>query len=153
MEIIENKEPEFKFDIETGKQTVFDLKLSSAAGTTNYNELQNKPLINSIVLEGDKDISELGLQPAGEYATVSELPTKVSQLSNDSGYLNSIPAEYITESELNSKGYLTEHQDISGKADKVDTYTKTEVNNLIDDINNTIGTIGIELDSINGEVI
>ena len=31
----------------------------------------------------------------------------------------SIPAEYITETELNAKGYLTEHQDISGKADKV----------------------------------
>ena len=31
--------------------------------------------------------------------------------------LDSIPAEYITETELNAKGYLTEHQDISGKAD------------------------------------
>ena len=30
--------------------------------------------------------------------------------------LDSIPAEYITETELNAKGYLTEHQDISGKA-------------------------------------
>ena len=30
--------------------------------------------------------------------------------------LDSIPAEYITDEELNAKGYLTEHQDISGKA-------------------------------------
>ena len=40
---------------------------------------------------------------------VEELvPTKTSQLTNDSGY-------------------LTEHQDISGKADKSDTYTKSEI--------------------------
>ena len=47
------------------------------------------------------------------------IPTKVSDLTNDSGFITSIPGEYITESELNSKGYLTEHQDISGKVDKV----------------------------------
>ena len=33
------------------------------------------------------------------------------------GYLTSIPEEYVTEDELEAKGYLTEHQDISGKAD------------------------------------
>lgn len=68
----------------------------------------------------------------------AKMPTKVSQLTNDSGYLTSIPSEYITESELSSKGYLTavpeeyvtetelsskgfitEHQDISGKVDKI----------------------------------
>lgn len=37
--------------------------------------------------------------------------------SNASTALQSIPEEYITESELNTKGYLTEHQDISGKQD------------------------------------
>ena len=49
----------------------------------------------------------------------AKIPTKLSQLTNDSGYLKSVPTEYITETELNSKGYLTEHQDISGKVDKV----------------------------------
>ena len=41
--------------------------------------------------------------------------TKTSELTNDS--------DYITETELNSKGYLTQHQDISGKVDKKDTIT------------------------------
>lgn len=49
----------------------------------------------------------------------AQIPTKISQLTNDSGYLKSIPTEYITETELSAKGYLTEHQDISGKVDKV----------------------------------
>ena len=33
------------------------------------------------------------------------------------GYLTAVPDEYVTESELLAKGYLTEHQDISGKLD------------------------------------
>lgn len=33
------------------------------------------------------------------------IPTKVSELTNDSGFLTSVPSEYVTESELNAKGY------------------------------------------------
>ena len=33
--------------------------------------------------------------------------------------LQEVPAEYITETELNAKNYLTEHQDISGKQDVI----------------------------------
>ena len=36
------------------------------------------------------------------------IPTKNSQLTNDSGFITSIPSEYVTESELNAKGYATE---------------------------------------------
>lgn len=73
-------------------------------------------------------------QSLEDYALKTELPsvpTKVSQLTNDSGFINSIPSEYVTETELNAKGYLTEHQDISAKADKVNTYTKTQTDNRI----------------------
>lgn len=51
-------------------------------------------------------------------ANTSDIPTNISELINDSGYITVIPDEYITESELNSKGYLTEHQDISNLATK-----------------------------------
>ena len=51
------------------------------------------------------------------------IPTEISDLINDVGYLTSIPDEYVTDSELNSKGYLTEHQDISGKVDKISGYS------------------------------
>ena len=60
-------------------------------------------------------------QDLSDYALKTELPTvptKVSELTNDSGYLTAIPSEYITETELDAKGYLTEHQDISGLATK-----------------------------------
>lgn len=47
---------------------------------------------------------------------------------------------YYTKEEIDNKGYLTEHQDISGKADKVDTYTKAETNTLLDAKANTSTT-------------
>lgn len=71
------------------------------------------------------------------------IPKKVSQLTNDAGYLTSIPSEYVTESELtakkyltsvpseyitetelNAKGYLTQHQDLSSYAKKTEVPTK-----------------------------
>ena len=58
------------------------------------------------------------------YALKSEIPTKTSELTNDSGFLTAIPSEYVTEAELNAKGYLTEHQDLSAYA------LKTEIPNV-----------------------
>ena len=55
----------------------------------------------------------------------NDIPSKTSELVNDSGFLTSVPSEYVTDSELNDKGYLTEHQDISNKADKSEIPTKT----------------------------
>lgn len=77
-------------------------------------------------------------QDLSDYALKTELPTvptKVSQLTNDSGFLTSIPTEYITETELDAKGYLTEHQDISGKANISDLSTVATSGNYNDLIN------------------
>ena len=53
------------------------------------------------------------------------VPTKVSELENDSKFLTSIPSEYVTETELNNKGYLTEHQSLVDYAKKSELPTKT----------------------------
>lgn len=81
-----------------------DADLATVAKSGNYEDLSNKPAIPSV--EG--------------LAKTTDIPTKVSQLENDFNYLSSIPEEYVTETELEAKGYLTEHQDISGKVDKVE---------------------------------
>lgn len=47
-----------------------------------------------------------------------------SEIPDVSDFITSIPSEYVTDSELNAKGYLTEHQDISGKADKNHKHTE-----------------------------
>ena len=57
-------------------------------------------------------------QPSGNYALKSEIPSvpsKTSQLTNDSGYAT----ETYVKNYAQPKGnYLTQHQDISGKANK-----------------------------------
>ena len=102
-------------------------------GTTDYNKLSNKPSINGQTLQGSVELP---------------IPTKTSELTNDSGFVDAsivdgyaksadiadeyqpkgdyatkdeIPSldGYATESWVEDKHYLTEHQDISGKQDVI----------------------------------
>lgn len=57
---------------------------------------------------------------------VLEIPSKTSDLVNDSGFITQIPDEYVTETELEAKGYLTEHQSLA------DYSTTTQVQSMID---------------------
>lgn len=53
--------------------------------------------------------------------SINELNEKI-----DNGGIDNIDlSNYVTKTELNAKGYLTEHQDISGKADKTEIPTRT----------------------------
>lgn len=61
---------------------------TSTGGTSDYTTLTNKPQIGGVELTGNKSLSDLGIQPAGTYLT-------------------EVPAEYVTETELNGKGYIT----------------------------------------------
>ena len=69
-------------------------------------------------------INNIDLSSYAKKTDLPIVPTKVSQLENDSNYLSSIPEEYVTDTELNAKGYLTEHQDLSAYA------LKTEIPSL-----------------------
>ena len=67
-------------------------------------------------------------QDLSNYATKSEIPTKVSQLTNDKQYTTKADVEaydYVTNEELAEKGYITDHQDLSSYAKKTDIPTKT----------------------------
>lgn len=83
------------------------------------------------------DADKLGGQAPSYYAAAEDIPTKTSELTNDSGFITSaaVPtkvgalendAGYITNAAIptkvsaftNDAGYLTEHQDITGKLDK-----------------------------------
>ena len=55
--------------------------------TGNYTDLTNKPQINNVELKaGNNTLKELGMQPAGNNALSSEIPTDNSQLANGAGY-------------------------------------------------------------------
>lgn len=83
------------------------------------------------------DADKFGGQAPSYYAKAADIPTQVSALNNDAGYITSaaVPtkvgslendAGYITSAAIptkvsafeNDAKYLTEHQDISGKLDK-----------------------------------
>ena len=64
------------------------------------------------------------------------IPSKTSDLTNDSGFLTSIPDEYVTETELTAKGYLTSYTETDptvpawAKQPKKPSYTAGEVGAL-----------------------
>lgn len=71
----------------------------------DYNDLENKPSINGVVLEGNKTAGELGIDiDTTNFYTKSQADSKFQPKGD---YLTSIPDEYITETELNSKNYAT----------------------------------------------
>ena len=107
--------------------------------------------IAKVATSGDIDLSNYVTKDAvytkaQTDALIPSVPSKVSQLENDSNYLSSIPEEYVTDTELNAKGYLTEHQDLSAYALKteiptvpsLDGYATTEyVNNAVSNVPTT----------------
>lgn len=56
--------------------------------SNNYEDLNNKPRIAGVEVSGNKSLKDYGIQPKGNY-------------------LESIPEEYVTETELSDKGFLT----------------------------------------------
>lgn len=69
-----------------------NINIEGGSGTSDYTDLSNKPSINSITLTGNKSLNDLGIQPSGNYALVSEIPvvpTSISAFTNDTGYITS----------------------------------------------------------------
>lgn len=102
----------FKIDVYT--KTEVDEKISSG-GSFDSSLYYDKTSVDTLL--DDK-------------ANISDIPTNTSQLVNDSGFITNIPDEYITNSELEAKGYLTEHQDISNLATKAELATKADTSSL-----------------------
>ena len=73
----------------------------------------NKEHTHSQYLTEHQDLSSYAKK-----TDIPTVPTKTSQLTNDSGFITNIPSEFVTETELQAKGYLTQHQNISHLATK-----------------------------------
>ena len=95
---------------------------SKLSELTNDSGFTTESYVNSAI--ANIDIPEVDLK---DYALKSEIPTD---------YLKSIPSEYVTESELNAKGYLTSFTETDptvpawAKAATKPTYTASEVGAL-----------------------
>ena len=75
----------------------------------------NITLKSPTVVSGSVDLSN--------YYTKAQVDALIPDVS---GFITSIPDEYVTDSELESKGYLTEHQSLA------DYSTTTQVQSMID---------------------
>ena len=112
---------DFQLKLTAGSNiTISDDNVISATGgggggTGDYNDLTNKPKINNVILSGNKTTSQLGL------------PTKTSDLLNDSGF--------ITAAVANLTFYYK----------KSETYTQEEINSLISAISTLTLTVVEEL--------
>ena len=111
----------------------------------DYNDLENKPSINGVVLEGNKTAGELGIDiDTTNFYTKSQADDRFQLKGN---YLTSIPDEYITETELNSKNYATNSY-VNEEISKLDSSLSVE----IDKKQNTLVS-GTNIKTINGESI
>ena len=110
---------------------------------TSTNAMSGKAVASAISNKMDK-VTLAKVATSGSYNDLSNtptIPTKVSQLTNNSGFITTIPDEYITETELNAKGYLTSHQDISNLQNKTDNNLDTTNKTVIGAINELKGII------------
>lgn len=81
-------------------------------GTDDYNNLSNKPKINSVTLSGNKSLADLGIAAASTTYTKTETDNLLDGKADKSST--------YTKTEVDSA--------LSGKADTSTTYTKTETN-------------------------
>ena len=132
---------------------------TASAGVNSINGYQGDvriKTVNGTSLIGSGDITiEADLD---NYYTKEEVDGKIPDVSN---FITSIPSEYITETELNDKGYLTSIPDTyitegeltTALSDKVSQTALNEAIEGIDvgvkTINNTKGNVNIK--TINGE--
>ena len=113
-------------------------------GSSNYQDLSNKPKINDVELNGNKTTSELGIViPINSDFTLNGLSEKSYNNLTDKPTIPTIPTNVSAFN--NDAGYLTQHQDISGKLDtnKVKSSYSTTTGDVYDVsyINSTIGDI------------
>lgn len=99
----------------------------SSGGTWNYPDLENLPQINGVTLIDNKTSEELGIN----------IPTKTSDLENNSGFITSDALPTKTSDLRNDSGYVTMLDVIWGiiddaQSDNDSTYSSNKIEAIID---------------------
>lgn len=126
---------------------------SSGGGTSDYNDLENKPKINNVVLEGNLTLNDLGIiipdlknyitedalnTALLEYAKKSDIPSVEGLLSETKAQeLYQPKGDYALKSDIpDTSGFITEAQVDT----KLENYAlKTEVPTKVSDLSNDAG--------------
>lgn len=65
-----------------GNDVTINASGGGGGGTSDYSQLANKPSINSVELNGNKSLTDLGIQPSGDYATATALNSGLATKQN-----------------------------------------------------------------------
>ena len=77
------------------KQAILANKSGGGSGTSNYNDLENKPKINNVTLEGNKTSSELGLTGDKHFTYIKSTPDSVWEITHN---LDKYPSVTVVDS-------------------------------------------------------
>lgn len=116
-----------KLDSPTNAGTTGQVPVYQADGSTVWGDMP-------VQIQADWNVTDTTSD--AYIANKPTIPSKTSDLTNDSGFLTSVPDEYITETELTAKGYLTSYTETDptvpawAKAETKPTYTAAEVGAL-----------------------
>ena len=72
------------------KQAILANKSGGGSGTSNYNDLEGKPKINNVTLEGNKTSSELGLTGDKNFIYTKGTPDKIWDITHNLGKYPSV---------------------------------------------------------------
>ena len=141
----DNTDEIYKLDITDANGTIVtpNLKGGGSGGTTNYEALNNKPKINNVELTGNKSLADLGIN----------IPTKTSELTNDSNYVNQTALNQLLENKVDKesgKG-LSANDFTNALKDKLDGIeSNAEVNKInsisVNGVSQTISNKAVNLD-------
>lgn len=128
----DNTDEIYKLDITDANGTIVtpNLKGGGSGGTTNYEALNNKPKINNVELTGNKSLADLGIN----------IPTKTSELTNDSNYVNQTALNQLLENKVDKE---------SGKGLSANDFTNT-LKDKLDGIESGAEVNKINSISVNG---
>ena len=119
------------------------ISAASAGGTTNYNELTNKPSINNIELEGDLTSEELGLAETQE---VEELGNELNSLSSTVTNLTTSKQDVLTAGD----NITIENNTISATVPEVGQATSTTLGTVKANAKQDTDTQEVRIDSATG---
>ena len=141
--------------------TLLKQNTPSPGGTSDYRQLQNKPTINDVELNGNLTSADLGLQPAGSYLTEETDPifsqsasagitsqdiTNWNNKSEFSGNYNDLTNKpnipTATSNLTNDSGFINKDvNNLTNYYKTTETYTKTEVDNKVSSVYKYKGTV------------
>ena len=119
------------------------VRLPQVISSENYDNLTNKPSIGGVVLEGDKTLEDLGIQPAGDYALKSELEETNTRVESNSNDITEIKADITSLEE--EKANKTDLDPINAKLEE-HSLTLTDHQGEIEKLGSTLNGVVITLD-------